>query len=104
MTVDPLQPVFVRLGDVLRSGHRVFLAGRFYSPRPDFAVPTVPPGYRDSTGHWHGAVFDTIWPLQTGQFLRSHATRLVQIQVGMPGRTLVQRFENLELGMAEGWR
>lgn len=104
MTADPLQPVFVRLDDVLRSGHRVFLAGRFNFPKPDFVVPIVAPGYLDAAGQWHGAAFEAVWPLQAGQFLRSHATRLVQIKVAVPQQGLVQGFENLELGMAEGWR
>jgi uncharacterized membrane protein len=104
MTADALQPVFVQLERVLRSGHRVFLAGRFSSPQTDSALPSVPPGYRDSSGRWHGANFQPIWRLQAGHFVRSHATRLIQIQVPVPAGTLVQSFENLDFGMAEGWR
>ena len=104
MTADPLQPVFVRLDNVLRSGHRVFLAGRFNFPKPDFVMPSVAPGYLDASGQWHGAAFEAVWSLQAGHFLRSHATRLVQIKVAVPDPGLVQGFENLELGMAEGCR
>ncbi|MDB6147400.1 MAG: rane protein-like protein [Spartobacteria bacterium] len=104
MKLDPLQPVFARLTDVLRSGHRVFLIGWFPSPRPDVPPPVSPKGYRDISGRWHGARYDVIWLLQTGHFIQSHATQYIRVGIPVPGKPYVQEFENLDLNVAQGWR
>jgi hypothetical protein len=104
MTTDPLRPVFARLEEVLRSGHRIFLAGALPLPRADFSSHTLPPAYRDPSGGWHGAHYDVVWQLQAAHFLRSHAMGGSEIQVSVPGRASVQGFENLDLGMVAGWR
>jgi hypothetical protein len=104
MTVDPLKPVLTRLEDVLRSGHRVFVAGTLPSPDAYRPLPNPPPAYRDSAGGWHGGDYNRLWQLQVAQFLSAHAARGEHIEVPIPGKARVQEFENLELGMAEGWR
>lgn len=105
MSVDPLQPVLVRLEEVLRSGHRVFVAGTLPSPDAYRPLPNPPPAYRDAAGGWHGGGdYNRIWQLQVAQFLSAHIARGGQIEVPIPGKARVQEFENLDLGMAEGWR
>ena len=104
MTADPLHPVLARLEEVLRSGHRVFLAGTLAFPDADHPLPSLPPAYRDAGGSWHGGAYNSVWQLQAGQLLRAHATRGGHIEVPIPGKARVQEFENLELGVAEGWR
>ncbi|MEY2489506.1 MAG: mannosyltransferase [Verrucomicrobiota bacterium] len=104
MTADPLHPVLARLEEALRSGHRVFLAGTLPIPAADHPLPSLPPAYRDASGGWHGGAYDNVWQLQAGQLLSAHATRGRHIEVPIPGKARVQGFENLELGVVEGWR
>jgi hypothetical protein len=104
MTVDAIHPVLARLEEVLRSGHRVFLAGTLAFPDTAYPLPSLPPAYRDAGGSWHGGAYNSVWGLQAGQLLRTHATRVGPIEVPIPGKAPVQGFENLELGVAEGWR
>lgn len=104
MTVDALHPVLARLEEVLRSGHRVFLAGTLPVPDAGYPLPSLPPAYRDAGGSLHVGPYDIVWQLQAGQLLRAHAARSGHIEVPIPGKASVQGFENLELGVAEGWR
>jgi hypothetical protein len=104
MTADPIHPVLTRLGETLHSGHRIFLAGAVSVPDPASPLLIPPPAYRDVGGVWHGGDFYSAWQLQIAQFLIAHATRGGQIAIPVPGNARVQEFENLELGMAEGWR
>jgi hypothetical protein len=104
MTPDPLQPVFARLEEALRSGHRVFIAGALPFPPADPPLSSPPPAYRDASGKWHGRKYLTIWDLQIGQFLAIHAARGVITKIPTPGDAQVQEFENLPLGVVEEWR
>lgn len=104
MTVDPLHPVLTRLEEVLRSGHRVFLAGSLPVPDAGSVLPNLPPAYRDADGSWHGGAYDRVWQLQAGQLLGLHAARVGHIAVPVPEKARVQEFENLDLLVAEGWR
>jgi hypothetical protein len=104
MTPDPIRPVLARLEEALRSGHRVFMAGPISFPDTDYPVTSPPPAYHDADGKWHGGAFHSVWGLQAGQLLHVHATRVEPIEVPIPGNARVQAFENLELGVAEGWQ
>lgn len=104
MTPDPIRPVLARLEEALRSGHRVFMAGPISFPDTDYPVTSPPPAYRDADGSWHGGAFHSVWGLQAGQLLHVHAIRVEPIEVPIPGNARVQAFENLELGVAEGWQ
>jgi hypothetical protein len=104
MTPDALHPVLARMEEVLRSGHRVFVAGMLPVPDKDKPVPVPLPAYRDARGIWHGSAYNSIWELQAGQLLGAHATRAGHIAVPIPGKAQVQEFEKLDLLVAEGWR
>lgn len=104
MTVDPLQPLLTRLEDVLRSGHRVFIAGSLPSSDPSHPLPVLPPAYRDSAGGFHSGDFYSLWHDQTAQLLGAHAMRGGKIEVPVPGKARVQGFENLALWGVQGWR
>ena len=104
MTPDPLRPVIAQLEDALRSGHRVFIAGTIPFPDANQPLPSLPPAYRDTGGSWHAGPYDSVWQLQAGQLLSAHLTRGGRIDVPIPGKARVQGFENLELGVVEGWR
>jgi hypothetical protein len=104
MTADALHPVLARLEEVLRSGHRVFVAGTLPVPEDDRPLPIPLPAYRDARGNWHGSAYNSIWELQAGRLLSAHATRAGHIAVPIPGKAQVQGFEKLDLWVAEGWR
>jgi hypothetical protein len=99
---DPIQPVLAKLETVLRSGHRVFVAGTLPFPLARPVLPAKPPIYRDPVGRWHGTAYDFGWPLQVGHFLRVHATSRDPIEFSP--RLQVQEFENLELVLVQGWK
>jgi uncharacterized membrane protein len=101
---DPLSPVLARLEEVLRSGHRVYLVGTLPFPDSNDPLPSLPPAYRDTGGRWHVGDYNGVWQLQAGQLLRTHATHVGHIEVPVPGKARVQEFENLGLGVMEGWR
>jgi hypothetical protein len=103
-TPDPLQPVLARLEEVLRSGHRVFLAGTLAFPAPNYPLTIPPPAYRDSAGKWRGGNYFNTWDLQVAQLLTAHAARFGRLAVPIPGMAPVQEFEKLELAVLEGWR
>lgn len=103
MTPEPIQPVLTRMERVLRSGHHVFLAGTL-PPDADYPLPKLPPVYRNADGTWHTGPYVKTWQLQVSQFLRAHAIRGGQIEVPIPGNARVQKFENLELVVVEGWQ
>ena len=107
MIADPLHPVLARLEEVLRSGHRIFIVGALPFPDADYALPSLPPLTQNPDGTWPVGAYksrDKAWRLQAGQFLRAHAAGGGQIEVPIPGKARVQEFENLELGVAEGWQ
>jgi hypothetical protein len=104
MTADPIHPVLARMENALRSGHRVFLAGTLPFPDAGYPLPNPPPAHRDAGGNWHVGDYQRVWELQAGQFLRTHIARGGHIEVPIPGKARVHEFENLELGVAEGWQ
>lgn len=104
MTPDPLRPVLARLEEVLQSGHRVFIVGRLNFPDAGHILPIQPPAYRDAGGTWHVGPFGSVWELQAGELLHAHAVRGGPVAVPIPGNARVNGFEDLELGVAEGWR
>ena len=104
MTPDPLRPVLARLEEVLRSGHRVFIAGTLAFPDPAHPLPVLSPAYRDADGVWHGGAYGNVWELQAGELLHAHVVKGGLIDVPIPGNARVNAFEDLELAVAEGWR
>ena len=113
MTANPLNPVLARVENVLRSGHRIFLVGSIPFPNPDEVPPTLPPAYQDAGGHWHDgfrtdwqlfADYRTVWEHQAGHFLRVNATGAVKIDVPVPENANVQKYEDMELSVFQGWK
>ena len=113
MTANPLNPVLARVENVLRSGHRIFLVGSIPFPNPNEVPPTHPPAYQDAGGHWHDgfradwqlfADYRTVWEHQVGHFLRVNATGAVKIDVPVPENANVQKYEDMELSVFQGWK
>jgi hypothetical protein len=67
------------------------------------AFSTDSPVYRDPNGGWHGAPYDSAWPLRVGHFLRTHALGVSRIEVPVPLQARVQKFERLNFIMLDGW-
>ncbi len=112
-STNPLSPALARMETVLRSGHRIFLVGPILFPPPGVVPPTLRPAFQDAEGHWHGGFraawqllgdYRTVWELQAGYLLRAHATGAVKIRVPVPDNAAVQEYENLELGVTQGWK
>ena len=101
---DPLEPIYVQVEQVLRSGHRAFLIGALPYPRPGVRPPVVSLGYRETNGTWHGGNYDVVWPVLAGYFVYAHAKECRQIPVPIPNRGRVQRHEHLALSVIAGWR
>ena len=101
MSAEPLAPLHRAIQDALQSGHRVWLVGSVHFPPAGHLPPVLPPAPGLSTG-WSDGPYAIGWALQTGYFLQTHAERfaVVRIPVDRP----VNRFENVELLVVEGWR
>ena len=69
---DPLHPVFERLQKTLVAGHRVWIVGDVYFPRPDEEVLRLPPAPRGPHG-WYAGPYLQSWSIQLGQWIQSHA-------------------------------
>jgi hypothetical protein len=104
MTANPLDPIFARMEEVLRSGHRVFVAGSLLFTPMNKAPPNLPQAYCDASGLWHLGPYRTVWQLQCGHFLRAHAMGVGRIEVPVPNHCRVQEYENEQLIMFQGWR
>jgi hypothetical protein len=103
MTVDPLQPVLTRLGEVLRSGHRVLSPARFLLPIRIIPCPFCHQRIETPPAAGHGGDCNSLWQHQAAQLLSAHAERGGEIEIPVPGKR-VQGFENLALWVVEGWR
>jgi hypothetical protein len=112
MTPNPLGPVLIRMGNVLRSGHRIFLVGPLPFPKSEVDPPTLPPAFQDAGGHWHGGFraawqilddYRIAWEFQAGYFLRSKTTRAVRISIPLADDVPVQEYEDLDLSVIQGW-
>lgn len=103
-TAEPLRPLFARMEEVLRGGHRVFLVGFLPFRKPDRPPPSLPPAYQDAEGNWRGGAFRKVWQIQAGYFLRTKSTGAGTIEVPIPDGASVQEYENLDLKVIQGWQ
>jgi hypothetical protein len=101
LTDEPMRPVIEQIGQVLRSGGRVWFAGGLRLP-PDGTLPPASPRAPHPQFGWSDEMYNQIWGLQIGYFIKQHAAtaRVHEIKTPHP----VQRFENLPLVEIGGWR
>ena len=104
MTADAIRPVRERLQKALQSNHSVFIAGHLTFPSPSVRLPELATASKETASLLGGGPFYTIWQLQVGKFLRSHATAIGPITVTIPERAAVQDFENVKLQVVRGWQ
>jgi hypothetical protein len=99
LSPDPLAPLYVAIGEALRSGHRVWLVGSLHFVPPGQGPAALPrPG---GTTGWSDDVYGPAWSMHAGYFVHTHALRweIVTIAAEQP----VNLFERPPLVMVEGW-
>jgi hypothetical protein len=101
LTNEPMRPVIEQIGNVLRGGGRIFFVGGVRLPPEGTLPPASPPAPHPQFG-WSDEMYNQIWGLQIGYFLKQHAAKATvhEIKTEQP----VQRFENLPLVEISGWR
>jgi len=97
---EPLRDVAEALERTLRSGHRVWVAGRVDFPPPGAQPLDLPPAPQSRAG-WLEFAYVQVWSQQIGAFLRDHATHGGRAPI--PSGP-VSGFERLDLLVFSGWR
>jgi hypothetical protein len=77
------------------------VAGEIEIPPPGEPVPVLPPAPAAVSG-WREQPYLRTWSLQTGAFLRDHATAGGRARLPSPGP--VNGYERLDLLVFSGWR
>lgn len=99
---DPLNPIFAEAERAMKSGNRVWVVGGVRFPRPG-QPPPVLPRVGDGSDGWRGSEsFYPVWSMQVMHFLRQHLTRARS--VSFPETGPVGPFENLPVGVVDGWK
>ena len=102
VSADPIAPVLARLGDALRSGHRVWVVGWMKAPAEGQGPLVLRPAPNDARAGWDEATYMLSWTLQTGDFLRSHAQRTTEMPDHLNQK--VSTLEYMKLYCLQGWQ
>lgn len=107
MLADPtmaVRPAIDRVGEALRSGHKVFVIGNLAVPTAGEKPEVLPPAPAEgkSLNLIKYIKYEVQWSLRLGDYLQQHAGRVTLVPMKEPGR--VSRYENMPLHVAEGWR
>jgi hypothetical protein len=96
---DPIAPLLERMGQVLKSGGRVWIVRRAPLQRYDEPPPILPtsPKAGASMYPYLGA-----WQRQVDQFILDHAQRMTRVDA--PSDGMVMRTESLHVALAQGWK
>jgi hypothetical protein len=98
----PLQPIFERAEQVLRSGHRVWIVGPMIFVGAGKVPPTLPPASNRPVG-WRGSeAFYSVWAMQVSYFLLEHCLHSQNISMADVGP--VNEIEDLPVRVVEGWK
>jgi hypothetical protein len=102
MAVEPLAPVWTKISETLRAGHKVWVVGGLLFGRPGGIPPQLPPAWMGPDGRWHGGPYYAVWQAQAGHFLSLHAA--AGSRIGVVARQPIRDYENLSLSVFEGWK
>lgn len=103
MSAEPLAPLYRAIQGALESGHRVWMVGSLFFPKPGELPPVFPPAPALPSG-WSDGPYVAAWAMQVGYFLQTHAERnLIVSGVPVVGHP-VSSLENPPVLVAEGWR
>lgn len=97
---EPVRRVMERIAATLKSGHRVFFVGDLTVPPPGQSSKTLPPAPLSKWG-WQDGAYATQWEQIVGLFVSTHASQITAIPVMTDQE--INRFENMTLGVIEGW-
>jgi hypothetical protein len=100
---EVLAPIFDRIRDTLKEGHRIWLVGGL--PTPTRGVPVHPPAPAPSVDlGWSGLAYGEAWGLNVAAFLQAHAQKYDKIPVPTEANQAVNPLETMSLGVLSGWR
>ena len=96
--------LLAQIGETLRAGHRVWVAGWFIrSPFPGRPMPVLKPAPDPIVG-WNEVAYSTAWNVQALEFLQAHTRRVAPIPVPVPGAQTINETERMQFFVAEGWQ
>jgi hypothetical protein len=100
---NALQYVREKISNTLQNGGRVWFVGNdLYIPERGMPAPAdLPPPPLKKTG-WQDIPYHLVWSAQIMQFLSDHSRRFVPVELNLTQP--VNEDEDLQLGVAEGWR
>jgi hypothetical protein len=98
---DSMKPVIERVIECLKGGKRVWMVGKILAPLVGEKAPEVPVA-ANAGGDWREGRYLTIWNLQLGDVLCSHAASRRRLSAG--DGELISEYENEPLRVLEGWR
>ncbi len=97
-------PLIAHLGETLRAGHRVWVAGWINdAPPPGTRVRNLKPA-PDPVADWNEVAYLTIWAAQARDFLLAHKTGAVTVTVVVPEGQAVNESERMQLFVVDGRR
>jgi hypothetical protein len=97
---EPVRPLLENIAKTLKAGHRVWVAGEVRLFAPGETVPSLDPA-PDKTWGWQDEAYTIMWAGKTTANLQFSSQHMQVIPLGFSGP--VNRFENLELRVFEGW-
>ncbi len=103
-TADAIAPVLERVTATLRSGNRVWVAGRLPLPPPDGTAPTrLPPAPNGPRG-WDDQPYSEAWGLEFRQLLEQHVTNATLVIDPATNAIPVNPAERMKLIVTSGWK
>jgi hypothetical protein len=97
---EPLAEVEKEIQKTLMSGHRVWLAGGALVPESGRIPIKLKPAPDPEFG-WNTDAYTTAWSQQIGAFFQAHS---LSAAVALAPDNGVNRYENIPLWVAEGWK
>lgn len=103
-TAEAIAPVLERVTATLRSGNRVWVAGRLPLPPPDGTTPTrLPPAPNGPRG-WDDQPYSEAWGLEFRQLLEQHVTNATLVIDPATNAIPVNPAERMKLIVTSGWK
>jgi hypothetical protein len=104
MAEDPIGPLLEQARQTLRSGHDLWVVGDFRFPPPGQPQPLMPPYREDMVLDVPAAYYWSSWMFQFSQMVQSHASRMWQVRMSVPGGAPVNDLEFMLLLRFSGWK
>jgi hypothetical protein len=102
-TAGAIAPVLEQVEATLRSGHRVWVAGRLPLPPADGPAPARLPPAPDLRG-WNDQPYSEAWGLELRQLLEEHVTNALLVIDPMTNVIPINPAERMKLIVTSGWK